>query len=362
MGTPSRPGQGQAAPPSPDALGSALVLGYAGAMRPRFLPSLVNDRFGDPAVFVDFLLERRAVLLDLGDIAALPARSVLRLTDVFVSHAHMDHFVGFDRLLRLLVGRDKRLRLYGPPGFIERVEAKLAAYTWNLAGRFRTDLVFLVAEVRGDGTASRARFRLKSGFAREPVASLALAGGLLVDEPSLSVRYAELDHQTPCLAFAVSEPEHVNIWPNRLDDLGLAVGPWLSVLKAAIFRRLPDDTPIEVRGAGEASLPLGLLREKLVSITPGQNIAYVTDAAYSAANRDAIVDLARAADVLFIEAVFPQADAEFAADRAHLTATQAGELARVAGAARVEPFHFSPRYAGQEGRILAEVEAAFRGR
>jgi ribonuclease Z len=173
-----------------------------------------------------------------------------------------------------------------------------------------------------------------------------------------------LEHRTPCLAFAVSEPEHVNIWRNRLGELGLVVGPWLSALKAAVFRRLPDDTPMQVRwGSGEGgTLPLGHLRERLVSITPGQKVAYVTDAANSPANRAAIVDLARGADVLFIEAVFADADAAIAADRAHLTAGQAGELARLAGVARVEPFHFSPRYAGQEARMLAEVDAAFRWR
>jgi ribonuclease Z len=79
----------------------------------------VNDRFGDPALYVDFLLEKRAMLFDLGDIHALPGRNILRLTDVFVSHAHIDHFIGFDHLLRLLVGRNKRLRLYGPAGFID---------------------------------------------------------------------------------------------------------------------------------------------------------------------------------------------------------------------------------------------------
>ena len=115
------------------------------------------------------------------------------------------------------------------------------------------------------------------------------------------------------------------------------------------------------RPGGPGTLPLGLLRERLVTITPGQKIAYVTDAADTPANRAAIVDLARGADTLFIEAVFPEADAALAADRAHLTTTQAGELARLAGAARVEPFHFSPRYAGQEAQMLAEVEAAFRG-
>ena len=129
-------------------------------MRPRFYPSLVNDRFGDPAVFVDFLMERRAILFDLGDIAALPPRAVLRLSDIFVSHAHIDHFVGFDRLLRLLVGRARQVRLYGPAGYIDRVEAKLNGYTWNLADRYEADLVFIVTEVPGDGPAARARFRL----------------------------------------------------------------------------------------------------------------------------------------------------------------------------------------------------------
>ena len=331
-------------------------------MRPRFYPTLVNDRFGDPAVFVDFLLERRAVLLDLGDIAALPARAVLRLTDVFVSHTHIDHFVGFDRLLRLLVGREKELRLHGPAGFIDRVEAKLGAYTWNLAERFRTDLVFTVTEVRSGGTAGRARFRLTNRFVREAQEDARVTDGLILDEPSLSVRCAALEHQTPCLGFAISEPEHVNIWRNRLEEIGLAVGPWLSGLKTAIFRRLPDDTPVDVlRTSGQAgTLSLGVLREKIVSVTPGQKLAYVTDAANSPMNRAAIIDLARGADILFIEAVFARADAALAADRAHLTTGQAGELARLAGVARVEPFHFSPRYAGQEARMLAEVAEAFR--
>jgi len=68
-------------------------------MRPLLHAQLVNDRFGDPAVYVETLFERHAVLLDLGDISALPPRKANRIEQVFVSHAHIDHFFGFDFLV-----------------------------------------------------------------------------------------------------------------------------------------------------------------------------------------------------------------------------------------------------------------------
>jgi ribonuclease Z len=102
------------------------------------------------------------------------------------------------------------------------------------------------------------------------------------------------------------------------------------------------------------------LRDAL-TVTPGQKIGYVTDAADTPANRKAIIELARNADLLFIEAAFAQADAALAAERAHLTTVAAGRIARDAGVRRIEPFHFSPRYAGEETRLLSEVITAFYG-
>jgi ribonuclease Z len=106
-------------------------------------------------------------------------------------------------------------------------------------------------------------------------------------------------------------------------------------------------------------VPLASLRD-LLTVTAGQKIAYVTDVADTPANRAAIVALVQNADILFIEAAFAGADAALARERAHLTTTAAGEIAREANVRRVEPFHFSPRYAGEQGRMLAEVTAAFR--
>ena len=119
-------------------------------MRPSFHPRLINGPFDDPGLFVPFLFEKRALLFDLGDIHTLPARDILKITHVFVSHTHMDHFAGFDRLLRLFLGREKNLHLYGPRGFLRNIEGKLAGYTWNLVDQYSAPFSLHATEIHKD--------------------------------------------------------------------------------------------------------------------------------------------------------------------------------------------------------------------
>lgn len=333
-------------------------------MRPLLHPRLVNGRSGDPALYVETLFERRAILFDLGDIAALSPRKVLRLEHVFVSHTHIDHFVGFDRLLRLLVGREIKISLHGPEGFIDHVGHKLHAYRWNLVDRYPSDLIFVVTEIESSLATRIARFRLKNAFSPEVIGADRLVDGVVHSEPTFRISTAILEHRTPCLGFAIEEAVHVNVWKNRLAELGLPVGPWLRELKRAVIDNEADDHLIRIGSPAAPDvreLPLGALRSAL-TVTPGQKIGYVTDAADTTANREAIIGLVRNADVLFIEAAFTQADAALAAERAHLTTTAAGWIAREAQVRQVEAFHFSSRYGGDEARLLNEVMAAFAGR
>jgi ribonuclease Z len=105
------------------------------AMRPLLHPSLVNGRYGDPTVYVETLFEKHGLLFDLGEIASLSPRKIQRVDQIFTL-AHIDHFVGFDHLLRLLVGREKSVHLYGRSGFAERVYHKLQGYHWNLVDSY----------------------------------------------------------------------------------------------------------------------------------------------------------------------------------------------------------------------------------
>jgi len=328
-------------------------------MTPIFHPVLINSPFDDPGVFVDFLFSRRAILFDLGTLNNFSTRKLLRTSHVFVSHAHIDHFIGFDHLLRLCLGREKRLHLYGPPGFVAQVRQRLAAYSWNLVFSYDTDFTILASEVHADGSGLSAEFHCQRRFAVEALHPCSFAGEVLHDEAGLRVRVAHLDHKIPSLAFSLEEKWHVNIMKNRLAELGLAVGPWLKELKGAIVRGEADDTPITT-ATGEVC-SLGELKKAVVRISAGQKICYVTDAGYTPENAAKIIALAQSADYLFIEATFLHADAERAAERSHLTARQAGELARAANVGRVIPFHFSPKYRGQEEELREELERAWKG-
>ena len=74
-------------------------------------------------------------------------------------------------------------------------------------------------------------------------------------------------------------------------------------------------------------------------------------------------EVSRDADLLFVEAAFLERDAEHGRRKFHLTARQAGEIARAANAGCVIPLHFSPRYMGEDVALLrAEVAAAYGGK
>ena len=335
-------------------------------MRTLFDPALVNGAFGDPGICVDFRDERRALLFDLGDLSSLPPRKLMRVSHAFVTHTHMDHFAGFDHLLRVVLGRKPHIAIFGGPGFAAQLEHKLRAYTWNVVHRYEVELVIDACEIAIDGGASRVRFSSRTGFAREPAAPLEVAGDVLHDEATFRVRGRFVDHDIACLAYAIEEKAHVNVRKDRVAELGFATGAWLRDLKHAVLTGAPADTAIDVRwrdrdGDHAARRTVDELRDVVLDVVAGRRVGYVTDLRFTDSNVSALEALLRDVDVLFIECVFLDADREHASRKNHLTARQAGIIARAVGAKHVVPFHFSPRYEGREAELVAEMNAAWRG-
>jgi ribonuclease Z len=321
---------------------------------------LVNPPFEDPGLLISFRWKNRAILFDLGRTERLSAATILKISDVFVSHTHMDHFIGFDHLLRLVLARDKLLRVYGPKGIIDNVRGKLAAYTWNLTDNY--PLVIVVTELDGQ-TLHSVSLRASARFELQEEPRFSPFGGVLLAEDDFQVRAVILDHRIPCLGFSLVENERIHVRKDALNSLGLVAGPWLTKLKDLIRARASDDELISV-GVQSDTVPvarIGDLRAELLHATEGMKISYVVDALFSESNQRKILDLATGSDLFFCETPFLDRDQDQATSRYHLTAAQAGYLARTAGVKGLIPFHFSPRYESTPEALFKEAMAEAEG-
>ena len=333
-------------------------------MRPSFHPRLINGPFDDPGLFIPFQFQNRAVIFDLGDIQALSAKDILKITHGFVSHTHMDHFIGFDRILRLFLGREKKLSFFGPRGFIKNVEGKLAGYSWNLVEKFNNAFCLQLTEIRQD------HMLVKEYCCRDKFADSGQAVRLpftdnIYQEPAFKVSAVILDHGLPCLGFCIAERFHINIIKEAVDALGLETGPWLNDFKQALYQQVEPEMEFvfkEGNNAGRNRFALGELAEKITRISPGQKICYITDAAFTASNRDKIQAFIKDSDHLYIEAAFMHEHRHLAEAKKHLTALQAGHLAYLSRVKQLTVFHFSPRYTGMEALLRAEAMEGFAGK
>lgn len=333
-------------------------------MPPAFKPCLVNNSSGDPGLFISFSFHNRAIAFDLGDIYNLSSRNILKISHIFISHTHMDHFAGFDRLLRIILGREKTLYLYGPEGFLNNIKGKLSGYSWNLVENFSNQLIIHATEISENNLISQ-KYILKNGFkpTSEPLKKPFLHH-MIHNESSLKISTSILDHGIPSLGFALKEKFRVNIRKDALESLGLIPGKWLYQFKQAMFEKYDPELILKVPCAKNSITSLKNYKfqdlvNQITIITEGQKIAYVADVAYTASNVEKIISLARGADHLFIESAFLEKDMGHAIAKRHLTARQAGEIAGIAGAKRFTLFHFSPRYQNAERLFYNEAMEAY---
>jgi ribonuclease BN (tRNA processing enzyme) len=314
---------------------------------------LVNGVFGDPLLHVRLRHRRRSLLFDMGEGARLPARVAHQVSDVFITHAHVDHIAGFLWLLRSRIGETTLCRLYGPPGLGANIDGLVRGILWDRVGD--NGPRFEVNELHGG---KLCRYAVQAGrpgcvLLQESV----VTDDVVLSDADFQVRATTLEHVSPVLAYALEPVRELNIRKDRLRVRGLSPGPWLGELKRRVQAGESETRIVLPDGSSER---VKTLADELVLISPGKKLAYATDFADTPENRARVIELARSAHTLFCESTFCEAEADQAMRTAHLTTRACAEIAEDAGVARLVPFHFSRRYEETPDAVYAEIAAACR--
>ncbi|MDP9395786.1 MAG: ribonuclease Z [Actinomycetota bacterium] len=232
--------------------------------------------------------------------------SASSLTRICVTHAHGDHCLGLPGVLqRLSLDRSPRsVDLHYPASAQPHIDAlrQASAYVDTAAVHNR------------------------------PVQR----AGVVAEAPTWTLATQPLAHRIDAVGYRLAERDTVRMLPERLESYGVH-GPDVGRL---------------VR-EGETTVDGRTVRLDQVSVPRhGQVFAFVMDTAWC----EGAVELARGADLLVVESTFLDCDRALAEDYGHLTARQAGRLAREAGARRLVLTHFSQRY-GEDVAVFAEEAA-----
>lgn len=311
---------------------------------------LVNGVFGDPLLHARLRHRRRSLLFDLGEGARLPARVAHQVSDVFITHAHIDHIAGFLWLLRSRIGETTRCRLFGPPGLAANIDGLTRGILWDRIGDDGPR--FEVHELHG---ARLQRFLVQGGRPGcERLEARAVTDGIVLAEPAFCVRAVTLAHSSPVLAYAFEPARELNLRKDRLQARGLTPGPWLGELKRRV--QAGDDAACIALPDG-SSADVQALAGELILISPGKKLVYATDFADTVDNRARVTGLAHNAHTLFCESTFREAEAGHATRTAHLTTRACADIATAAGVGRLVPFHFSRRYEHDPAAVYAEIAA-----
>jgi ribonuclease Z len=216
-------------------------------------------------------------------------------SDVFLTHFHVDHWLGLPGLLKTfdLRDRDKPLTIYGPPGLNE-----VAGVMRRVYGRVGYDLAFEELE---PGEVVR-----RDGYAIVP----------------FPVR-----HRVTAYGYALVEDERPGRFEAELAErLGVTPGPDFGRLQRG--ETVDGVAPAQVMGEPRA----------------GRKLVFSGDTAPC----ETLEVAAHGADVLVHESTFGADETERAAKTVHSTATQAATIAREAEVGLLAMTHLSSRYFGRE--------------
>jgi ribonuclease Z len=260
----------------------------------------------------------------------------------------MDHFFGFDRILRSCHAGDQHINLYGPQGIIRNVWGKFAAYTWNLTENY--NFVLTVYELDKNGRISCGEFRAADAF--EP--TLSELERVDIGE-GFSLDYEFFDHSTISLGYRITEPLRLSVDTDKLAVLGYKSGPWIKELKNAALQGANDKLITASTLTGEVAKKAGEFSEELLQAQPVGSITYITDCSPTAENVERAIAFAKQSDLLIIEAMFTETDALHASQKNHLSINLSKKIFLESASRYVRFTHFSSRYETEKKLFFSEL-------
>jgi ribonuclease Z len=236
-----------------------------------------------------------------------------RLDRILITHGHLDHILGLGGLISTFVrweAMDKILIVGGK----------------SALGRIK-ELLFGVV--------------LKGKYPPVEITLEPLEPGLVFDEGDFTVSAFPVSHRTPdCYGFVFEERARRPFLPEKAEVLKIPPGPWRGALVRGEEVTLPDGRVIQ---------PDMVLGEEL----PGTKLVHVGDAGRT----DNLLEVARDADALVIEATYLEEEQDLAEQFGHLTAQQAAQLAQDANVGTLILTHISRRYRADQ--VLEEARGIF---
>ena len=285
--------------------------------------------------------------MDCGDLSRLSLGELHAVDTVFLSHGHIDHWIGFDQLLRAQLFQGHELRVLGPAGLHAMLEGKLRGYTWNLVAD--SQLVIAGYEwnsqnwLRCDYPCAR---RFQSAGPPIPAEPPELEGWKL--------SWVELQHGVACLGFRLQAPRQFRFRIEQARAQGLAPGPWGEQLKRG---RALGHRQLKLR-LDERELSAESLWDLLEELQPC-SLAYITDTRLGPDTRGRIVERFGPTQQLWCEAAFLEHQRQLAEDKLHATAREAAQLALELPAQELHLFHLSRRTQGDADDHLREARSLF---
>ncbi|TYO99327.1 ribonuclease Z [Geothermobacter ehrlichii] len=322
----------------------------------RYLkPVFFGGLFDDPLLYVKIRPSGRGLLFDAGKMQHVAKRVLKSLDVVFVSHAHMDHFMGLAALTRSMHVSSRQLRLYGPPGILDRLYHLLAAFDWNLAEDWWGSWL---AHAVGERAMKVCHFDGRTGFAAGPVESRMHDDGWIYRNTYLRVRALILDHKIPVLGFCLEERPGFGVDLEEIRRLGLSPGAWIDTLRLLV-REGRLDQPVELPAVAATLGPAPTAGRLYRAIgVPGRpaSLVYLTDFGMTEANFERLCQLPVRPTLLVCECAFLREEKEQARRSMHLCTEDLNLLLDRLRPDFVLPMHLSKAFLGRSAELYAELE------